>query len=136
MLTDPTTSLLDAIKARLLNDANITSLIGDRLFDRIPNNPTFPYLSIGEVQVLPELAEATDAATAHVTLHSWDRFKGSDAVKSIGKYVIAALHDQDLTLDDGAVQSLLLESARTLPDPDGLTKHGVYQFAILTDANA
>jgi hypothetical protein len=88
------------------------------------------------VQVLPELGEATDAATAHVTLHSWDRFKGSDAVKSIGKYVIAALHDQRSRLVDGVVQSLLLESARTLRDPDGLTKHGVYQFAVLTDANA
>ncbi|WP_257164684.1 DUF3168 domain-containing protein [Bradyrhizobium sp. SRS-191] len=136
MLTDPTTSLVETIKAKLLGDADLAALVADRCYDRIPNNPTFPYLSIGEVQVLPELGEATDAATAHVTLHSWDRFKGSDAVRSIGKYVIAALHDQDLMLSDGAVQSLLLESARTLPDPDGLTKHGVYQFAILTDANA
>lgn len=136
MLTDPTISLIEAIKARLLNDANVKALIDDRIFDRIQSNPTFPYLSIGEVQVLPELGEATDAATAHVTLHSWDRFKGSDAIKSIGKYVIAALHDKDLALTDGAVQSMLLESARTLPDPDGLTKHGIYQFAVLTDANS
>jgi hypothetical protein len=135
MLTDPTQPLQDAITARLLADQDIVDLVVDRVFDRIPNNPTFPYVSFGEIQVLPETAEGTDAAQTFVTLHVWDRFKSSAATKNLARLIVAALHDTDLTLPEGQVQSLMLESSRTLPDPDGLTMHAVLSFDILTDAN-
>lgn len=136
MLTDPTTSLWEAIQARLLNDQDVASIFSDRVYDKIPNTPTFPYVSLGEVQVLPELGENTDAAQAFVTLHAWSRFTSSNAVRAGGKYLITALHDKDLIIADGSVLSVLLESSRHIPDPDGLTKHGIYTFTILTDANA
>lgn len=135
MLTDPTLPLQQAISALLLADPDVASLIDDRLFDKIPNAPEFPYASFGEFQLLPELGEGTDAAQSFVTLHTWDRFKSSRATKGLARAVIAALHDQDVVIDGGAVQSLLLESSRVLPDPDGLTSHGVLTFQILTDAN-
>src|SRR5262249_55883285 len=108
----------------------------DRVFDRIPNGPMFPYVSFGEIQVIPETGEGTDAAQSFVTLHAWDRFKSSSATKNLSRLIMASLHDADLTLPEGQVQSLLLENARTLPDPDGLTMHAVLTFNILTDARS
>ncbi|QOG20461.1 DUF3168 domain-containing protein [Bradyrhizobium sp. SEMIA] len=135
MLTDPTSAIWDAVKARLLSDPDIASVFADRVYDKIQNTPTFPYISLGAVQVLPELGEGIDAAEVFLTLNSWTRFTGSDALRSGGKYLIAALHDEELQIEGGAVLSILLESSRTIPDPDGVTKHGVYTFQILTDAN-
>jgi hypothetical protein len=135
MLTDPSLDLQAAISTRLLADPDIASLVVDRIYDRIQSNPVFPYISFGEIQVIPELGEGTDAVQAFVTLHSWDRFKSSRATKSLNRYIIAALHDQDLTLPLGAVQSLLLENSRVISDPDGLTSHGIIMFAVLSDAN-
>ena len=106
------------------------------MFDRIPNGPAFPYVSFGEIQVIPETGEGTDAAQAFVTLHAWDRFKSSSATKNLSRLIILSLHDAELTLPEGQVQSLLLGSARTLPDPDGLTMHAVLSFNILTDAHS
>ena len=135
MLTDPTRVLQAAIRDRLLSVGEIRALIEDRVFDRIPNGPTFPYVSFGEIQVIPETAEGIDATRTFVMLHAWDRFKSSSATRSLARLIIAALHDADLTLPEGRLQSLLLQSSRTLPDPDGLTMHAVLTFDILTDAN-
>ena len=135
MLTDPTLALQAAISELLLADPDVASLVDDRILDKIPNTPVFPYVSFGEFQMLPELGEGTDAAQSFVTLHTWDRFKSSRATKGLARAIIAALHDQDIAIDGGAVQSLLLDSSRVLPDPDGLTSHGVLTFQILTDAN-
>jgi len=135
MLTDPTLALQAAISGLLLGSPDVTSLLDDRIFDKIPNAPEFPYMSFGEFQMLPELGEGIDAAQSFVTLHTWDRFKSSRATKGLARSIIAALHDQDLTIDGGGVQSLLLQSSRVIPDPDGLTSHGILVFEILTDAS-
>jgi hypothetical protein len=135
-LTDPSSDLQDAITAALAQNEDIVSLVADRIFDRISDAPTFPYISLGDTQVLPETGEQTDAAQSFITIHTWDRFEGFGAVKRLGKLVVATLHDEPLTISDGSVQSMLLDSARYLRDPDGLTSHGVLTFAILTDANS
>src|ERR1700748_2277244 len=131
MLTDPTRVLQAAIRDRLLGVGEIRALIEDRVFDRIPNGPTFPYVSFGEIQVIPETAEGIDATQTFVVLHAWDRFKSSSATRSLARLIIAVLHDADLTLPEGQLQSLLLQSSRPFPDPDGLTMHAVLTFDIL-----
>lgn len=135
MLTDPSADIQTAIGKLLLGSAEVASLVGERVFDRIPNVPEFPYITIGSAQVIPELAECTDATESHITVHTWERFKTFSAVKRLGKIVIKLLHDADLPISDGVVQSMLLETAQYLRDPDGLTSHGVLTFQVLTDAN-
>jgi len=135
MLTDPTWALQEAIRARLLIDPEIAATVDGRVYDRIQNSPTFPYISFGEVQVLPELAEQTDATRTFVTLNIWDRFKSSAATKALAKRIIALLHDaSDLLIDGSEMQSVLLDQSRSFPDPDGLTMHSVLTFNVLTDA--
>jgi uncharacterized protein DUF3168 len=132
--TDPSADLQTVITDRLKADSAIAALIGDRVFDRIPNVPTFPYVSFGNSQVIPVSADAIDAAETFVTLHTWDRFKGFDKSKSLGPLVIAALHEADLDTPGSVTLSVLLQSVNYLRDPDGLTTHGVMTFSILTDA--
>lgn len=135
MLTDPSGDIQAAITALLLADTELTALVVDRVYDKIPNVPAFPYITIGEAQMLPELGECTDAAETRVTIHTWTRFKAFGSDKRLGKIIIQLLHDGELTISNGNVQSMLLESARYLRDPDGLTSHGVLTFSLLTDAN-
>jgi LDH2 family malate/lactate/ureidoglycolate dehydrogenase len=56
---------------------------------------------------------------------------GSVEAKQLSAAVGAVLHDAALP----AVQSILLQESRIIPDPDGLTSHGILTFQILTDAN-
>lgn len=135
-LTDPSLALQGAIISTLKNDQVVSGFVVGRVFDSVPTpSPSFPYISLGDAQVLPELAEFTNAADLFITLHIWSRAVGFPECKRIGAAVTAALHDATLTLADGTLQSLLLDSSRYLRDPDGLTSHGILTFAALTDAN-
>lgn len=140
-LTDPSFNLQGAVIAALKADAGVSAIVGNRVYDLVGRNPDgspnvpFPYIAFGDGQMLPELAECTDAATNYVTLHLWSRAVGFPEVKRLGAAVIKALHDTTLTLASGSLQSLLLNSSHYLRDPDGLTSHAVLTFEALTDAN-
>jgi hypothetical protein len=136
MLSDPTLDLQAAVVALILDNPDAAAIVADRVYDKIPNSPTFPYVSLGEFQVLPELGEGTNAVKVSMTLHTWDRFKSSVGTKSVARAIVAALHDQPIAISNGKVQSCLLDSSRVLPDPDGLTSHGVLIFEVLIDSNA
>jgi hypothetical protein len=141
MLTDPGLDLQGAVVTALQADAGVRQLVNDGVYDLVPRAPdgsptvAFPYISFGDTQLLPELAEATDAAETVITLHCWSRAAGFPEVRKLARAVTAVLHDQPLTLASGELQSLLLESTQTLRDPDGLTSHAVLKFSALTDAN-
>jgi len=142
MLTDPGFELQVAIVNALKADDGVAALVSGRVFDSVPRGPDgsptvpFPYVSIGDVQLLPDLGEQTDAAETVITLHAWSRAPGSTEVRKIARAVTASLHDVALTLGNGSLQSLLLQSTHVLRDPDGLTSHSVLSFSALTDANA
>ncbi|WLB43021.1 DUF3168 domain-containing protein [Bradyrhizobium ottawaense] len=134
--TDPAADLRATIEAKLRADPALAALIGDRIFDRVPNKPDYPLVTIGNMQVIPESADGVDAAETAVTIHVWDQFKHADKSRKVGGAVINALHDEGLTTADSGTQSVLLESANYIRDPDGVTNHAVLTFSILTDANA
>jgi hypothetical protein len=140
-LTDPSLDLQGAVVKALKADAGVKAIVGAGVFDTVARKPdgspnvAFPYIALGDMQMLPELAECTNAATNFVTLHLWSRAVGFPEVKQLGAAVIKALHDTTLTLASGSLQSLLLNSSRYLRDPDGLTSHAVLTFEALTDAN-
>lgn len=142
MLTDPRLALQKAIVGALMADTDVKAVVSDRIYDRIPRNQAtgaitaeFPFIGIGDTQLLPELAECTDAAETSITIHCYSRAVGFPEAIRIAAAATAALHDAPLALDGGSLQSLLLESSRILRDPDGLTSHAVLTFNALTDAN-
>lgn len=140
-LTDPSLDLQGAVVKALKADAGVKAIVGAGVFDTVARKPDgspnvpFPYIALGDTQMLPEFAECTDAATNFVALHLWSRAVGFPEVKRLGAAVIKALHDTTLTLASGTLQSLLLNSSHYLRDPDGLTSHAVLTFEALTDAN-
>lgn len=142
MLTDPSNALQVAIVTALKADQGVAAIVGDRVFDKVGRAPdgspnvAFPYVSIGDGQVIPELAECTDSADVYVTLHAWSEKPGFPEVNALASAIAAALHDQPLTIAGGAVLSLLLQQKQSLRDPDGLRSHAVLTFHIITDANS
>lgn len=134
--TDPAADLRAAIEAKLRADQALAALIGDRIFDRVPSKPDYPLVTIGNMQVIPESADGVDAAETAVTIHVWDQFKQADKSRRVGAAVVNALHEEELQTVEGGAQSVLLESANYLRDPDGVTNHAVLTFSILTDASA
>jgi hypothetical protein len=136
-MSDSSLALQSAIQPILVADGTLTALAANRIYDSVPGNATFPYLTLGEDHVIADRADCIDGAEVFVTIHAWSRpvSPGWAEVKQIAAAVAAAL-DQSLP-DIGAQHAVVTfehEDTRYLRDPDGVTRHAVITFRVLTDA--
>lgn len=132
-MTSPSFELQAAIVVRLKAFGALTALIGSRIYDQVPPNPTFPYVSWGPDQSISDDADCITGFEVSIQIDAWSRTVGLSEVKRIAEAVRAALHDYDLPLTDNALVSILHRSTQNLKDPDGLTNHSVIEFTALVE---
>lgn len=129
-IDDPSLPLQAAIVAALKASG---SPAGARVYDAVPSSVVFPYISLGNVQLVAEQVECLQGAEVYITVDAWSRAVGKTELKTIGHAIIAALDDADLVATGLTVNSCLLNDVNYIDDPDGLTSHGIFTFHILTD---
>ena len=134
-MSDPSLELQAAIVGRLKGDAGVTAVVGQRIYDEVPSNPTFPYISIGDNQVLPDKADCIDGTEIFWQLDGWARDPTYPRTKSFSKAVVAALDDTTaLTVTGYNVVIVELNTVNYLHDPDGITRHVAMNFRFLLQA--
>lgn len=128
-------ALQGAVVAALKADAGLTALISSRIYDAPPQDAVFPYVEIGEIQLVDDGAECFDgAAEAYVTLHVWSRSVGRPECHRIAEEIRGCLHYAGLDL--GAEYDLIeitYRDLRVFRDADGVTSHGVVTLHALID---
>lgn len=124
-------ALQTAIATALAADATLRTLIGNpvRLFQDVQPNRTFPYVTIGDTDDHPDLAECIDGWEIFVPFNIYSRTGGFAEAKNIGTAIDAVLHDASLTLT-GYVCKIIERSdpTRYVLGPDNTTKHGLITF--------
>jgi hypothetical protein len=122
-----------AIVGRLRTDGGVTALVGTRVYDQPPPNPTFPYISLGPDNVVPSRADCYDGSDVTIQIDAWSRAVGFPEVKAISEAVRLALHEYPLSVTDHRVIDVAMTEARVLRDPDALTNHAALTFRVLTE---
>jgi len=133
-MKDSSNALLAAVRARLLADPAIAAKCQDRVYDRpLGDNSLFPYVQLGETQVLPWEAQCIDGVQIYLTLHVWARegWAGDD-VRDICAAIYDSLHAQKFPVTGHDLQLIEHQTTRVLRDPDGETRHGVIEFSAYT----
>lgn len=118
-------------------DPGVNAVVGQRIYDEVPPNPTFPYISLGDNQVngdVTEWPECIDGVEIFWQLDGWARDPTFPMTKKISKAVVAALHDQPLTVTGYSVIVCQLETSNYLHDPDGITRHVAISFRFVIQA--
>lgn len=132
MTADSQWSLQQAVHTALRGDAALTNLVADRIFDHVPQGTPFPYIVIGEATAESFDTKTEDGQEQTLTIHSWSRHRGLLEAKEIMAAVTDALDQQSLSIAGHDLVLLRFVFARTLRDPDGLTRHGVQRFRAIT----
>jgi hypothetical protein len=123
----PDLELQIAMVTVLAASTDLHSLIGNpiRLYQDVPASPTFPYVTIGEAQAVPDVADCIDGTEVFPVFHIWSRGAGFTQAKQIAATIWAALNGATLTMTQN--KCLLLErdgiGDQAMRDPDGTTKH-------------
>lgn len=127
-MSDPSLAVQGAVVAAL----KAADVAGDRIYDRVPVNPTFPYITIGGGDTIGDDNDCWGASEVFVQVHVWSRTIGFPECKTIAGQVRDAL-SSELTLANfrNAVAGFL--TTRHFRDPDGLTSHAVVEFRYLID---
>lgn len=132
-MSDPSLELQGSLFNNLLADAGVTALVGNRIYDRVPQNTQFPYISIGEFQTVDDGAECVDGVEVFADLHVWSRSAGQVQAKQIASAIRRVIHDQAFPVAGFNLVDIRHRDTRFLQDPDGETTHGVITFRALID---
>lgn len=102
------------------------SVAGGRIYDRVPEGPTYPYVTIGDDQTINAGNVCEDGWTVYADVHVWSRpaNESKGEVKGLVATIVPLLATE-LTVTGHLVVLGELETVRTFRDPDGLTEHSV-----------
>lgn len=131
-MSDPSLALQGAVVARLKADTMVAALIGPRVYDEVPASAIFPYIVVGDGQVVGDDDDCADVSEVTFQVHAWTRppDAGWPKSKSIAAAVRTAMKSP-LTLPGFDVLLCEFAQIQFLRDPDGLTRHAMVEFRFL-----
>lgn len=130
---DADLALQKAIFECLTTDIGVSGFVGARIYDAVPGDTGFPYLTLGEAQVEDWSAGEAEGREHWLSMNVYSRSGGRAEVKAIMGAVHRALHDAALTLDGYALINMRFQSAETRRESDGTTWRGTIRFRAVTE---
>ena len=123
-----TSELQKAIIQTLSNDADVKEIVDGRVFDSVPREAEFPYVSLGPMTSETTLADCLELDNISVQIDVWSRDISSKEMRELANAVRQALTKSELALEKNGLVLFIHESTRELRDPDGLTSHAAVNF--------
>lgn len=124
----PSEELQKAIYDRLVADAAVGDLVGDRIYDGPPTDAAMPYVSFGSTDWYED-GDATGCIAARVEtvqIDCWSQLQGRKrGAKALVDAVAKALHRSSMTFETNALGWIRVTRTQVLDDPDGITAHGI-----------
>lgn len=135
-MMDPALPVQAALFAALKAHAGLAAAFGGppRIYDYVPVDgarqvtAAFPFVHLGEDQVVSDADQCHDASTLYTTVHVWSRRPGKVEAKTIMAQVCLAA---DAILPVAGFQMIahaVDDGPRYLTDGDGLSTHAVATF--------
>jgi hypothetical protein len=103
-----------------------------KVLDHAGPNELFPYITLGEF-----IASSSDPLTAEavdldMTIHVWSRQPGMQECENLMAQIKDALQYRDLPAANFEWVTTVWQYAQTMRDADGVTRHGVLRFRVMT----
>jgi hypothetical protein len=128
-----------AIQVALVTTLKATGGIGtdDRVYDRVPDKPSFPYVTVGDDLVIGDDVECGELSEVFCRIHVWSRAQngGFPEAKTIAGAIRARLRAIPPAPTGFTILETKFVQTQSLIDPDGLTRHVVLEFHFLIQHN-
>jgi len=124
-----------AVHAMLADDNGIKTQLGDppRLYDDVPANPQYPYLTYGAARMRDVSADGAKITEHVLTLHIWSRYQGRLEALDALSFVTGALETGDLDVTGREVVRVQTLYADVLRTTSHITLHGIIRVRIITE---
>ncbi|RWP41609.1 MAG: DUF3168 domain-containing protein [Mesorhizobium sp.] len=136
-MTAPAAALQKALFQALDADGSLSAALGGaKLFDHVPENIPFPYVTFGRTSVYDCVTGRENDAEQLFTLHFWSKSEARKEMLDVMDMVSARLQDAALALDEHHRVKLRLEFTEVRYDEDLSACHGLLRFRAVTEENA
>ncbi|RWB34450.1 MAG: DUF3168 domain-containing protein [Mesorhizobium sp.] len=136
-MTAPAAALQKALFEVLNGDGFLSAALGGaKLFDHVPENVPFPYVTYGRTSVYDWTTGMENDAEQLFTLHFWSKSEARKEMLDAMDLVSTRLQDAALALDDHHRANLRLEFTEARYDEDLSACHGLLRFRAVTEENA
>ncbi|ALN73966.1 MULTISPECIES: DUF3168 domain-containing protein [unclassified Aureimonas] len=133
-MSHPSAELQTTILGALTADAALTKLLGGpKIFDRVPERASFPYLTLGRTAVIDWSTGTEDGAEHILTLHVWAKGGSKQETYEIMDKIAGRLNDASLPLETHRLVNLRLQFAEARQEPDSPAYHGILRFRAVTE---
>lgn len=133
-MTTAHVALRAAMHAALIADTALTAALGDSsIYDEVPRNAAFPYVTLGDARVSNASVDG-DALQEHLlTLHVWSQQGGHKQAHEITGALLQALDDAALAPQGHRLVNFRFTIADIRREADGRTYHALVRFRALTE---
>jgi len=121
-----------AIYAKLTGSTSLMALVSG-VFDHVPPKQAMPYIVIGDDTAIDYDTDNSVGVEATCTIHIWSDYRGRSEAKKIMAAIYSLMHRQPMAIAGLTVIDVQCEYQEVGVDPDGLTRHGVMRFRVVTD---
>lgn len=119
----------------LNNDSALQTLLGgaNKVFDRVPDNQPFPFITIGDGVWNNRDNESTDGLGVDLVINTWYREPGLGRLKvqEIQKRIDELIHRKEPCIEAWNIVSLSRGTINIILDPDNMTLHGIQTFKLM-----
>lgn len=105
------------------------------VYDDVPEDPTYPYVILGEETTANNGSKTLDGVEHTLTIHAWSQYRGRREIKEIMESVYSLLHEAAITVSGASLVNIRQEFSQTLAENDGITRHGVMRFRVVVFDN-
>lgn len=128
--------LQTAVHTALTDDATLMGMV-EGVFDHVPENTGYPYVTIGNMRVSDMSAQGVTLLRAELAISIYSRARGRKEASYIMSELHRLLQDMSAPVDGYALLSLRHVASEITLERDGLTYQGRMRFeAVLQEAGA
>jgi len=131
-----TLDMARALQIVLSTDSGVQAVLGQvpRLYDHLPDNPQYPYMTYGPMRTLDIGGDMADVQSHILTLHVWSRYGGRAEALLIMDAVSRAVETRHFDLGDIHLVRRHILYSDIMRAPDGRTLHGLIRLSFTTDS--
>lgn len=126
--------LQKVIYQRLVADPAIHALVEDRIYDGAPSDVVYPCITFGPSDVLPRDYDCITGREEVLQIDCWTRDQGRMwPCRRLADAVRTSLDGYEADMGTHALVGLTVRSWRVLPEPDGISAHGIVSVQALVE---
>lgn len=135
-MTSPSVELQTAVYARLAADPDVSALVTGRVYDNVPAEPEFPYISFGPSDHYTDDSDCISSRMETLQIDCWARDHGKmRPARELADAVKAALHEYEVEFPVNGLVEMRVTAVRVIGDPDGRTAHGIVTLQAIIEEN-